>query len=1365
MSIREYFKESSQGVLLDYEPWYEQLIESTYRKVLERLKALESGIVILVPRGCSRAELLYRLLSSDNPPFSKVYVYSGFQNKVKGAASIEEYNNLSKLAEKLKSSEKELVVVVPEGLFEAFSLKRMLEREKSKVNVELLYLTTFFKEMAKKFGKEIAELAEAKLEGKQGYSLTLLRTWKKEELDELKKAKEVLLRLSPAELGLGKGRLAEITGLLIEAFSVFHIGVFIAAAAERLLKELANIQFREIISRLTGVLGDLSEDDAYDVGSRILELLLERGAGSEVAEVFAKLVVAAKEAAPYLDREELETVVDQVALEWKMRVREFKDFVKNLAKLASSELATKEELRLLVERQLEKIQVELRKELEGLKLRAKEVSVQLQLGIPLLYLEDVEGGRLYENFMVKDGKPLIESREGGREFFVELVTAGRFEVLAREVLERLGGSSFVVLVGPKGVGKSALAAYAVWLALRVRFADAAVRVSGIEKGESLKLKRLTESVDRGRFIAVYDPSPLQAYYEPGAYAHEVRKAFERSSVGSFLVEETLRELLTLKGVERASVLVVLPDDIYQSMIERNPELKSELERYTLRVDLRDPQFLEEVVKAYSGCAGSFEELAGSIARFEGGYTLVAKYAGLTLREKKCSVEDVQTTLREAKGKPKLFLAYYLWSVILGGSEDLARRVAVPLLLHALFGPVPEGITYLTAARGPPWEIREKKSTLQNLRKEELKLIAKWLSVWHEDLIEKMLEDLVEEALEEIFGFEDREEREQYDGKLKSLTQVIGQVISWALDKVVLRAVLRECDAQYYIEDVLLDFVEKSLVPALIESISREFRSNCLHRLALILGSALSGYRLGLQVAVEQRRIPEVSASCDVVDNYLLVRGELVEVPPLIVEMMLRKPHSLAQCLASWHEEAAEKLWALERKWREQNSYFFEECLYALGLALAVAAAARAPNPTVNEQEAEIALRAALPATAYVHLSKSAAAILEALEPLCRLAPHYFIRLAASVSEENLERDEACKLAKIIDQLLQHHGSELKKHVWPLVEAVRVYSNLITLHNAYFEDRELELKRDTVLNLIGQLEGQLKVIAEMYAVSAVFDEESELIENIKKLLDKLEKLEQEEQEEVTREWIKTYAYSDQKEEFTLKIKDLRGMLYGWLGDLMLINGKLKEAKKYYELSAKIEVELQYLMNYFGAKIKAAVCDILSAKSLTELKRKSKILEKLLKEVDDLEEPTAHYLRVKAKILACYFAYLALNGRTNEMLHLMEEKIRLDIYLPNHVDYLLKYIIKIFNEEIEKENHTSFTEIEIESTQDELFNDIIKIIRFLSIRDKWNARNRVKQISKKYGRTLKKLLYEIVKTQNIDELKVAFFKLFCFYVLSV
>jgi hypothetical protein len=265
----------------------------------------------------------------------------------------------------------------------------------------------------------------------------------------------------------------------------------------------------------------------------------------------------------------------------------------------------------------------------------------------LFYAGDLEKGLLYSNFKVEKGRPVIASREERGKVEAELVTVGSFERLAGEVVRRLEGG-FVVLEGPKGIGKSTLAAYTAWRALLNGQVDAILSVSKLDVGKASELENLVRDAGK-RFLVLYDPSPLPAYYKPGAYAREVRKAFERSSVGSFLVEETLRELLTLKGVERVSVLVVLPDDVYRSVIERNPELKDELERYTLRVDLRDPQFLEEVVKAYSGCAGSFKELAESIAKFEGGYTLVAKYAGLTLREKKCSVEDVRKTLEEARG--------------------------------------------------------------------------------------------------------------------------------------------------------------------------------------------------------------------------------------------------------------------------------------------------------------------------------------------------------------------------------------------------------------------------------------------------------------------------------------------------------------------------------------------------------------------------------------------------------------------------------------------------------------------------------------------------------------------------------------------
>jgi len=144
----------------------------------------------------------------------------------------------------------------------------------------------------------------------------------------------------------------------------------------------------------------------------------------------------------------------------------------------------------------------------------------------------------------------------------------------------------------------------------------------------------------------------------------------------------------------------------------------------------DVEFLHEVVRQYSGCEGDYSKLAEEIARFNGGYTLVARYAGLWLRGRRCDASDVERAVEEAKKEPKLFLARYIWQVLLRGSGDLARRVAVPLLLHAYFGPVPVGVTYITKAvkdRGiwrflKPEELEG--ASLESLREDELEPMAR-----------------------------------------------------------------------------------------------------------------------------------------------------------------------------------------------------------------------------------------------------------------------------------------------------------------------------------------------------------------------------------------------------------------------------------------------------------------------------------------------------------------------------------------------------------------------------------------------------------------------------------------------------------------
>jgi hypothetical protein len=68
------------GCFSNSQSLHERLIEAAARRLLEQLKGLE-GVAILAPCGCSRAELLKRLLKPGEQAFSKAYTYKGFREK------------------------------------------------------------------------------------------------------------------------------------------------------------------------------------------------------------------------------------------------------------------------------------------------------------------------------------------------------------------------------------------------------------------------------------------------------------------------------------------------------------------------------------------------------------------------------------------------------------------------------------------------------------------------------------------------------------------------------------------------------------------------------------------------------------------------------------------------------------------------------------------------------------------------------------------------------------------------------------------------------------------------------------------------------------------------------------------------------------------------------------------------------------------------------------------------------------------------------------------------------------------------------------------------------------------------------------
>jgi hypothetical protein len=235
-------------------------------------------------------------------------------------------------------------------------------------------------------------------------------------------------------------------------------------------------------------------------------------------------------------------------------------------------------------------------------------------------------------------------------------------------------------------------------------------------------------------------------------------------------------------------------------------------------------------------------------------------------------------VEEAKKEPKLFLAHYIWHVLLRGSGNLAKRAAVPLLLHAVFGPVPVGVTYITkAVKNGVWRFLKPEElegiSLEFLREDKLEPIAKWLARRHEDLVEETLRDLA--------GLNGEEARKPYRETLRYLIKAL----DWARDEVLkeggeILAELGILKKDWGFETALVAFVCRRLV-AVFKSGESE---RCWRRAALIAGHVLAGCTL-----LRRERLPADVVKTLVnalkrcaVYTYLTIDGMM---PPLSIRIL------------------------------------------------------------------------------------------------------------------------------------------------------------------------------------------------------------------------------------------------------------------------------------------------------------------------------------------------------------------------------------------------------------------------------------------------------------------------------------------------
>ncbi|PVU72838.1 hypothetical protein DDW10_03565 [Sulfolobales archaeon SCGC AB-777_J03] len=1061
----------------------DELVNRVVTELESRLN--KPGVFILASPGCSRGSLVTALLRRGS--VDAVYAYDKFGSKVGEdvRGRVNEFRKIDELVGKLGSANGR-VVVVTRSTTDAVRLRDKLGK------AEVIYLPEYYEDAAKKVLKGVdLEVARVRHEGLgEGISPSLLR--------EGLPGKDVQ---SIRELSPGKGDLKDV---IRDFLKKAPIDVATQAVT-------AGLSFLLGVGAAVSLVGSLVGRFLESVVGRL------RKNKDEITGGFVRLLRVAREVNKnYLDDkdkrlrdERLEAVFDEVAYEWGLNIEEFTGIITNIANLTEGKQLTEEDIKKLINDNLESIA----KELNEVKSKVEGLLV----GAKVFYIYDVENGLLYGNFTVEGGVPKIETWVGKAKNEqnkqseqepppkTDLVDAGKFRKVAEEVFSKLVKDGRVVLVGPRGIGKSTLATYVTWRSLFGSLGsvaldkpmDALIRVDSLNPGDALELNNLIKVAGR-RFVVIYDPSPIKAYYKPEAMQvvehgnKSVKNITLRELVES--VKNTLKELMEVRN---AWVVVILPRELYDE-VSKSEELGNtlnEIKSYIIDVDLKNEEFLREVIKRYSGCDNVSDDLVRRVMNFDS-YTLVAKYVGIWLHEKKCEVEDVEKALRESADKPKLFFANYIWGTILGKSMDLAMKVSVPLILHATFGPIPEGITYITKAvnEGGVWKLIDRdrlaESKLEDLREDDLEPIAKWLSTLHEDLIE--------ETLRELVGLHGEEARNNYENHgFENLIKTLNSGYhEKALEEV--RGLSREVKPEE-VESNLLIFVGERLKQAL------KPYTDCFKRAAFIIGLASAG--IPIVPKLKDLRIDVVESlgnalkECDV-DVYLLIGDEI---PPLIRYLTKHHAYALIEAFVDKYDEAVaeiKRVLYIARKWGRGSTYDAEG-FYGLGLASIIAKAIELGKPS----DANATFRIVSSAIQHVASTDLIKPILSALVPLRDKAPKRYLEVLVSaldkVSRPDIlgylrpDLDAVMYILNEFDYILNKYGDGVKGRAWTLVLAIDAsinslyrYLELCDDYSNYWDYWNASLRTELehiasrvagLLNEIDRLNPSLGIIAWAHAL--------------------------------------------------------------------------------------------------------------------------------------------------------------------------------------------------------------------------------------------------------------------------------------------
>lgn len=674
------------------------------------------------------------------------------------------------------------------------------------------------------------------------------------------------------------------------------------------------------------------------------------------------------------------------------------------------------------------------KEIEGkieeLEKKFESFRQEVRAGIETADVGEFAKGGIYLNIEVEDDGLRI-CAEGQ---CYNIVRAGKFNELVGEIKNKLLNQDFVVVVGPKGIGKSTLAAAVIWKLLVNGYVGRVARVDVLNKENYKGFERFLRNYSReftnyfDRLLILYDPVSTETYERADIDAEApIQKNIER----------TIKDLMiAIKSISSKApkplALIVIPSDLYNALSE---EIRNELKKYRLDVSqgLVSTEFLAELIREYtrtsdkpSGCKISEEEvskLAGKVAGFDSGHALIARLIGEELARSNCSAREIEELISKAKGKAERFIILHINGLFkIHEDPDTAKALAEIFALRRPFvdlvrpgGPIlTPGIIEL---------IGEKRSA-KTLYGAEGKELRSWLALRQHDLIEEAIEKLLKCIASE--GEECEELGDASDPWIKTHAPKIRS---------------RTHAVKYFARKYGKRFVKKL-----------RRHKNCWKRAALIIGHASAG-----RVSVLRHEDLSESLRRDIaeslgdalkrcgVDDYLLVGNKI---PPLIWYLTKHHAYALAEAFVDKYDKAVAEIKRVLNIVRKRGRIYDAEGFYGLGLASIIAKAVEPGKPIEPGDAGAVLHIVSSIVSLNIQHARSLSLVkpmLIVLVPLRDKAPQKYLEVLAfaldRVSGPDIlfftcsALDTVMYILNELDYIFNKYGDGVKGRAWILVRAI------------------------------------------------------------------------------------------------------------------------------------------------------------------------------------------------------------------------------------------------------------------------------------------------------------------------------------------